>query len=87
MTGEIRYVTWSGGPIGDYICDNTNDQNAINNALSWANANPGNTIVMKGPHKYSIRNQIFVGSSTTWTAESGVILEVPDGACGTSPDD
>ena len=87
MTGEIRYVTWSGGPIGDYICDNTNDQTAINNALSWANANPGNTIVMKGPHKYSIRNQIFVGSSTTWTAESGVILEVPDGACGTSPDD
>lgn len=87
MTGEIRYVTWSGGPTGDYICDNTNDQTAINNALSWANANPGNIIVMKGPHKYSIRNQIFVGSSTTWTAESGVILEVPDGACGTSPDD
>lgn len=87
MTGEIRYVTWSGGPSGDYICDGINDQIAINNALAWANANPGNTIVMKGPHKYRITNQVFIGSYTVWTSEPGVILEVPDGACGTTPDD
>jgi hypothetical protein len=36
------------------------------------------------PHKYNITGQVRVGSSTVWTAEPGVCLWVPDGACGSS---
>ena len=90
MAGETKYITWSGGPAGDYICTGSADQGPINSALAWANANPGNIIKMRGsgnidsPHKYNITGQVRVGSSTVWTAEPGVCLWVPDGACGSS---
>lgn len=84
MAGETKYVTWSGGPSGDYTTDGTADQTEINQALAWAAANPGNIIKMRGPHTYNITGQIKVGSSTTWTAESGVILKIPNNAIGTN---
>lgn len=84
MAGETRYITYSGGASGDWTVDGTNDQTAINTALAWAAANPGNIIKMRGPHTYSIRGQVKIGSSTTWTAESGVILKIPDGALGST---
>jgi len=86
MTVQTIYVTYSGGSMDGthYTADGTNDQDAINSALNLASANPGSTVIMRGPHTYNIRDQIKVGSSTTWTAESGVILKVPDYACGGS---
>ena len=87
MAGETKYITYSGGASGDWTCDGTADQVEINTALAWANANPGNIIKMRGPHTYNITGQIKYGSSTVWTAESGVILKIPNGACGTNRSD
>ncbi|MFA6729133.1 MAG: LamG-like jellyroll fold domain-containing protein, partial [Prevotella sp.] len=85
-----KYITWSGGPTGDYTCDGTHDEVEINSAFTWANSNPNNIIKMRGtgdtnsPHKYHIEGQIKLCSYVTWTAETGVCLWVPDGACGTT---
>ena len=93
MSGEIRTITWSGGPTGDYTTDGTHDETEINTAMSWANSNPNNIIKMLGtgndnsPHLYNIEGQIKIANNVTWMAETGVKLWVPDGACGTSPDD
>jgi hypothetical protein len=90
VAGQTKYVTWSGGPDGDYICTGSHDEGPINSALAWANANPGNIIKMRGsgnassPHKYHIEGPVRVGSSTVWTAEVGACLWVPNGACGSS---
>lgn len=90
MAGVTKYITWSGGPAGDYTCDGAHDETEFNAALAWANANPGNIIKMRGsgstsaPHKYHIQGQVKAGSNTTWTAETGVCLWVPDGACGST---
>lgn len=90
MAGVTKYITWSGGPSGDYTCDGTHDETEINSALAWANANPGNIIKLRGsgdtnnPHKYHIQGQIKIGSSTVWTADVGACLWIPDGVLGTT---
>ncbi len=88
MAGVTKYITWSGGPDGDYICTGTNDHTVINRALAWAAANPGNTVYIRGPatgiHEYNISGQIKVGSYTTWDGDSTAVLKIPDGACGDS---
>ena len=78
MAGDTRYITWSGGPAGDYIVsDNNNAQITINQALADNNG-AGNIIKLRGsgdnnnPHIYWIRNQIRIGNSTVLTAEPGV---------------
>lgn len=88
MAGVTKYITWSGGPAGDYVCTGTNDQTVINQALAWAASNPGNRVYMRGPvigvHEYQIRGQIKVGSYTIWAGDSTAALKIPDGACGSS---
>lgn len=90
MAGTTKYITWSGGPSGDYTCDGTHDEVEINAAFTWANSNPSNIIKMRGtgdsssPHKYHIEGQIKICSYVTWTAETGACLWVPDNACGST---
>ena len=90
MAGETRFITWSGGPAGDYITDGTHDEAEINTAMSWLNSNPGNILIMRGtgnvnsPHYYNIEAQVKIANNMKWTAEAGVMLWVPDGACGTN---
>lgn len=88
MAGDTIYITWSGGPAGDYIVsDNNNAQITINQALADNNG-AGNIIKLRGsgdnnnPHIYWIRNQIRIGNSTVLTAEPGVKVKVADYACG-----
>ncbi len=93
MAGTTKYITWSGGPSGDYTCDGTHDEVEINTAFAWANSNPSNIIKMRGtgdsssPHKYHIEGQIKICSYVTWTAETGACLWVPDNACGSTISD
>lgn len=83
MAGTIRYV--SGDGSGDYNCDGSADQVEINEALSWANANPGNTVYMKGPFTYDITGQIKIGSNTTWTGDPTAVLRVHNYSAGNFP--
>ena len=58
--------------------------------MSWLNSNPGNILIMRGtgnvnsPHYYNIEGQVKIANNMKWTAEAGVMLWVPDGACGTN---
>lgn len=85
-----KYITWSGGPSGDYTCDGTNDEVQFNQAFTWGNSNPNNVIKMRGtgdassPHKYNLQGPVKMCSNVVWTAETGVCLFIPNGACGTS---
>ncbi len=86
-SAETITVGYSGN-TGTYTVDGTNDQTAINSALTYANTHGTVSspvvVLLKGSHTYSIRNQILMGSNTILTAEAGVILKVPDGALGTT---
>lgn len=78
MAGETRYITWSGGPTGDYTTDGVDDQVEINQALSWAAANPNNTVYLRGPHTYTISAKLLMGSYTFFTGDSTAEIKLSD---------
>lgn len=74
MAGTIKYIAGDG--TGDYNCSGSGDQTVINQALSWANANPGNRIHLKGNFTYDITGQILIGSSTIFSGDSTAKLRL-----------
>lgn len=77
MAGETRYIGWSSAD-STYVCDGTNDDVQINQALAWAAANPGNIIYLRGPYTYDIQATLRTGSSTVFTGDSTAILRLND---------
>lgn len=68
--------TVAGDGTGDYNCDGVNDEVQINQALIWAQANPQNTIHIKGPFTYDIQDSLLVGSYTTIKMDPGTKLKL-----------
>lgn len=72
----IKYVGWTASN-SDYVCDGSNDQVPINEALAWAAANPGNTIYLRGPYTYDIyQTNVKIGSYTELTGDSTAVLRL-----------
>lgn len=72
----IRYIAGDG--TGYYDCDGSADQGVINEALSWANSNPGNQVHLKGPYTYDLTGPLHIGSSTIFSGDSTAKLRLND---------
>jgi hypothetical protein len=79
MAGQTKYIGWSAGD-SDYVCDGTDDHIEINKALSWAAANPGNTIYLRGPYTYTINLPLRIGSSTTFAGDTSAVIKLNEAA-------
>jgi Disaggregatase related/Right handed beta helix region len=79
MAGLTKYIGWS-ATDSDYVCDGTDDHVQINQALSWAAANPGNTVYIRGPYTYRINLPLRIGSSTTFIGDATAVIKLYEGA-------
>lgn len=80
-TSSGTIVSVSTGDSGDFICDGSDDQVEINNALAYVVDNSEFTTVhLKGPNTYVISDSILLGSNTVLEGDSTAVIKLEDKA-------
>lgn len=80
MPSEMT-VYVAGNGEGSYICDGTDDQIEINEALAYVADHPEYTTVhLKGPNTYVISDNILVGSDTVLEGDPTAVVKLKDKA-------
>ena len=79
QTPPVVYVSRDGS--GDFICDGSNDQVQINNALDFVASDTSyTTVFLKGPATYWIDNTIYISSNTILDGDSTAKIKLIDHA-------